>query len=518
MGAISVRLVAGKQSTATLTLMPVAQAVDQDGDGVLDDIDNCPGRANPGQLDATEDGTGDDCGDLDASAADRRERDAAIRAAGATVAPAPAPWQRLAPTARSARPGSASTACAANRPAGTSVGPATCPTWAASAPPFQPASPIAGAAAPPRTTDTCGLDGTCNGAGACRRHPAGTVCRPAACALRRRAHAARHLRRQRHLRQRRLPSRAPPTPAPPASCVTSCQSAERLRSGDPVQQRFVRQEAAGGRPAPPAANASPPTASTASAARPATAAVPAARATWSGPLARAATCPPTPNRAPPAARPNPRPAAAAPASATAPAAASCIPAATPCGPRSCTAARRDPGPHLQRQRRLCPRRHPELRQLPVWRGRLRHQLQRRRRLRRRPVLRGRPLHPQAGPGRAPAPRPASACQVSARTASAVRPPAPRPAGAATPPAAVHGPDQRSGQQCHPGLFGAQALPDRRHLQLTVAGAPPGPSSSAFSRRMLWDMAMRRAGRLASFSVSTISRPSRSGRMHSTLVG
>ncbi len=29
--------------------------------------------------------------------------------------------------------------------------------------------------------DSCGLDGTCNGAGACRRHPAGTVCRPAGC-------------------------------------------------------------------------------------------------------------------------------------------------------------------------------------------------------------------------------------------------------------------------------------------------------------------------------------------------
>ncbi len=62
MGAIAVQLTAGKQSTATLALIPADQATDQDGDGVMDVIDNCPGRANPDQRDEGGDGMGDDCG------------------------------------------------------------------------------------------------------------------------------------------------------------------------------------------------------------------------------------------------------------------------------------------------------------------------------------------------------------------------------------------------------------------------------------------------------------------------
>jgi hypothetical protein len=181
MGAISIRLTAGKQSTAKLTLIPVAQAVDRDGDGVLDEIDNCPGRANPGQQDATEDGTGDDCGDADASAADSGSgSDAGSGSDGGTGARA---------LAAACTDGSqcqtgfcvdgvcCESACrdvcrACNLP---DMG-----GQCAAIPAGQP-DRRGGCAA--QTVDTCGLDGACNGAGACRRHPAGTVCRPAACAL-----------------------------------------------------------------------------------------------------------------------------------------------------------------------------------------------------------------------------------------------------------------------------------------------------------------------------------------------
>ncbi|GAA4466501.1 Ig-like domain-containing protein [Phytohabitans houttuyneae] len=53
---VDVTSTSGKTATATAPIL-----VDQDGDGVQDQVDNCPAAANPGQEDRDTDGTGDLC-------------------------------------------------------------------------------------------------------------------------------------------------------------------------------------------------------------------------------------------------------------------------------------------------------------------------------------------------------------------------------------------------------------------------------------------------------------------------
>src|SRR5205085_9675544 len=48
-------------SAATVQAAQSPQAADGDGDGVPDATDNCPGVANPGQVDSDHDGVGNRC-------------------------------------------------------------------------------------------------------------------------------------------------------------------------------------------------------------------------------------------------------------------------------------------------------------------------------------------------------------------------------------------------------------------------------------------------------------------------
>lgn len=54
-------VVAGEEIWGSIGLTKSTAPGDSDGDGVADDQDNCPGKANPSQLDSDSDGLGDEC-------------------------------------------------------------------------------------------------------------------------------------------------------------------------------------------------------------------------------------------------------------------------------------------------------------------------------------------------------------------------------------------------------------------------------------------------------------------------
>lgn len=62
-GVLALHIVLSSLISALPAFIPVAEAVDtdQDGDGVIDEMDNCPINANPGQEDVDVDGIGDVC-------------------------------------------------------------------------------------------------------------------------------------------------------------------------------------------------------------------------------------------------------------------------------------------------------------------------------------------------------------------------------------------------------------------------------------------------------------------------
>jgi hypothetical protein len=164
-GILTVILQRGRQTAAAITLAP-QRLPDGDGDGVPDQIDNCPMAANPRQEDDDADGIGNGCTG-DAGAPDGPPRPQAERcdrnedcASGFCV-------DRVC----------CESACTGNCQACNLPGSAgTC----AMVPDGQDPRDVCREQPP----ESCALDGLCDGAGACRRHRAGTVCRPPSCASR----------------------------------------------------------------------------------------------------------------------------------------------------------------------------------------------------------------------------------------------------------------------------------------------------------------------------------------------
>ena len=176
-GTARVQLADGKQSEAAIILAPwqPGAAGDGDGDGVPEEIDNCPTVANPGQDDSDGDGNGDSNGSS-CAAGDGGLSDAST--------------DGYIPT----RPLAAACTGSAECESGFCVDGVCCESACVDVcrsckltDSEGRCSPLPAGVPDPRggcsqeAAATCGFDGACNGAGGCRRHPAGTVCRPGAC-------------------------------------------------------------------------------------------------------------------------------------------------------------------------------------------------------------------------------------------------------------------------------------------------------------------------------------------------
>jgi hypothetical protein len=157
-----VTLQRGRQVSATLTLLSNRPA-DSDLDGVPDQIDNCRDSKNPGQEDSDSDGRGNACGpEVDAAPVNR---------------PAGEPCAASAECASGfcvdrvccdSECGGGCRACNLPGSAGTCT--------------LVPDGQDPRNACNEQPPESCGLDGSCDGAGVCRRYRAGTACRPGSCA------------------------------------------------------------------------------------------------------------------------------------------------------------------------------------------------------------------------------------------------------------------------------------------------------------------------------------------------
>ena len=183
-GATTARLSAGRQSAAGLALHAAARRADVDGDEVPDEIDNCRRTANPRQQDSDGDGTGDLCagGDAGESPSDAGALDGP--ADGGPNDDGPDTGRELgSPCVVGSQCGSgfcADGVCCA------SACTDACRSCSLPEHPGQCVSVSAGqdnphAVCAQTAASSCGLDGTCNGAGLCRNYVAGTVCAPASC-------------------------------------------------------------------------------------------------------------------------------------------------------------------------------------------------------------------------------------------------------------------------------------------------------------------------------------------------
>ncbi len=177
------KLPPGKQSLADLVLA-AGKAADSDGDGVPDNIDNCPTLANVGQENADGDNKGDACGGSGATDGGPAGGDGplvlvteggdALGVAGSKVSGSTCRADSECRTGFCADgvccDGACKDTCVACNVAG-QVG--TCA--------LVPSGQDLRNDCKEDKPETCALDGTCNGAGACRKYAPGTICRAPAC-------------------------------------------------------------------------------------------------------------------------------------------------------------------------------------------------------------------------------------------------------------------------------------------------------------------------------------------------
>jgi hypothetical protein len=163
-GVVEVALERARQIGATAVISAV-RPPDADSDGVPDPIDDCPFAANPGQEDADGDGRGDACAGSDGGGDDGPPRGKGEPCGGSGGCSSGFCVDGVCCESECAGP------CrSCNLPGNAG----SCAVVADGQDPRD--------ACHEQPADGCGLDGSCDGAGACRRHRAGTVCRASSCA------------------------------------------------------------------------------------------------------------------------------------------------------------------------------------------------------------------------------------------------------------------------------------------------------------------------------------------------
>jgi hypothetical protein len=194
----AVGLRAGRETQARIVLQPPSTPGlgDADADDVPDAIDNCPEQRNGDQDDADADGRGDACpGPGGDPAGDRADAALSPDAGDGPPPEAPdapagpfdgAPPPLAAPGAPCAAGGDCDSGACVDGVCCDSSCPGACqacnlPGALGRCTPLPAGTADPGSCAQ-QAPDSCGTDGTCDGNGSCRRHPAGTVCRPSTCA------------------------------------------------------------------------------------------------------------------------------------------------------------------------------------------------------------------------------------------------------------------------------------------------------------------------------------------------